>query len=578
MGENKMKILLVLLSIISFAANAQPKWVEGRILVSPKAGLPAAKFAEIIKGHGARGAKKIGQSNLYIVETLHGSERSIVARLKNNPHFRFAELDMIVEPGFAVNDPYYANAWHLPKIDAPTAWDTTQGSGVVVAILDSGVDPNHPDLSPQLVPGWNFYSNNADTSDVYGHGTKVAGTLAAVANNAVGVAGVAGQARIMPIRVSGADGMGSWSAISSGLIYAADHGAKVANASFLGLTDSASTRSAAQYMKDKGGLVIVGGGNTAVLQTYAVTTSMIAVAATDANDGRASWSSYGNYISLSAPGAGIWTTTMGGGYGSVSGTSFSSPVTAGVVALMMAAAPGLPNTQIEKILFQTAVDAGDIGWDQYYGWGRVDAGKAVSTAYSSSPIVIPPAVSVSITSPQAGSTVSGLVNVDTKVDGMVSRVDLMVNRTVVASDTASPYSFVWDSTGALNGTNTLTAKTYDANGVSISSDPVTVNVSNATGGPTFDTTPPTVTIVNPVAGQVSGNVTITVNASDDSPASGLTLQIYVDGALIASGSGSTLSSSWNTKPKKVASGSHEIKAVARDLAGNASSMTVTVIK
>jgi len=572
-----MKILFLFLSLVSFAASAQPKWAEGRILVSPKAGLPVAEFSEVIKGHGAKSARKIGQSGLYIVETPRGSERSIVARLKNNPHFRFAELDMLVQPGLVVNDPYYGSAWHLPKIGTPAAWDTTQGSGVVVAILDSGVDPNHPDLSPQLVPGWNFYSNNSDTRDVYGHGTKVSGTVAAVANNALGVTGVAWQAKIMPIRVSDSAGMGSWSAIASGLIYAADHGAKVANASFLGLTDSASTRSAAQYMKDKGGLVIVSGGNTGVLQNYTATTSMISVAATDGNDMRTSWSSYGSYISLSAPGAGIWTTTWGGGYGAVSGTSFSSPVTAGVVALMMAAAPTLSNLQIEKILFSTATDLGATGRDQYYGWGRVDAAKAVQTSISSTPTPTPTPVTVSIVSPQTGATVSGLVNIDASVSG-AARVDLLVNRTVVASDTASPYSFAWDSTGAVNGQSTLAAVAYDSAGVTKSSDPVTVNVSNATGGPVNDTTAPTVVIVNPVAGRVSGNVTITVNATDDSPASGIKLQIYVDGSQIASGTGGTLSATWNTNPKKVSSGQHVIKAVARDAAGNASAVEVVVTK
>jgi hypothetical protein len=245
---------------------------------------------------------------------------------------------------------------------------------------------------------------------------------------------------------------------------------------------------------------------------------------------------------------------------------------------MMSAAPSLSNLQIEKILFQTAVDLGDMGWDQYYGWGRVDAGKAVLTAYSASPIVIPTPVSVSIVSPQEGATVSGLVSVDTKVDGTVSRVDLMVNRTVVASDTASPYSFVWDSTGALNGQNTLAALAYDSNGTPTSSDPVTVNVANATSVPVKDANAPTVVIVNPVSGRVFGNVAITVNATDDSPASGITIRIYVDGALIASGSGSTLSATWNTNPKKVAAGQHVIKAIARDLAGNTAEASVTVTK
>jgi hypothetical protein len=401
-----------------------------------------------------------------------------------------------------------------------------------------------------------------------------------MANNAQGVAGVAALAKIMPVRVSGSNGYATWSAISQGLIYAADRGVRVANASFLGLTDSSSTRSAAQYMKDKGGLVIVSGGNTGVLQNYAVTTSMVAVAATESNDSRASWSSYGNYISLAAPGAGIWTTTRGGGYGAASGTSFSSPVTAGVVALMMAAKPALPNTQIESLLYSTAVDLGAPGRDPYYGYGRVDAARAVQAAAAAVVAGDTQAPAVSITSPAGGSTVTGLAGVNvTATDNVgVTRVELRANSTTVAVDTSAPFTFIWDSRGVANGMASLVAYAFDAAGNSKASTAVSVNVANGTTTVAKDTIAPQVKIVNPVAGNVSGsNVAISVNASDDNGAAGITHMLYIDGVLKATGKGSTLGYSWNTRPNSVRAGTHAIRAVARDVAGNTSSASVNVI-
>jgi hypothetical protein len=588
-------ILAVFLGLASVISSAEPPegrgpgvkkplgWAKGRILVMPRAGLPEKELAKALGEHGGKG-RKIGQSNLYIVDLPgNASEKAVAARLAHHPAFKFAEIDQEVEPAFIPNDPYYGSAWHLPKIGAPSAWDSSLGSGVTIAILDSGIDPNHPDLSLQLVPGWNFYENNSNTSDVYGHGTKVAGSAAAMANNAQGVAGVAAQAKIMPVRVSSSTGMGSWGAIAAGITYAADHGAKVANASFLGLTDSASVRYAAQYMKNKGGLVIVAAGNTGALQNYAATTSMIVAAATDGNDNRASWSSYGNYVSLAAPGAGIWTTTWGGGYGAVSGTSFSSPITAGVVALMMAAKPVLPNTQIESLLYSTAVDLGTAGRDPYYGYGRVDAARAVQAAAAAVGAGDTQAPAISITSPAGGSTVTGLVGVNVAASDNVgvTRVELRVNSTTVAVDTAAPFAFTWDSAGVPNGMVNLVAYAFDAAGNSKASTAVSVNVANGTTTVIKDTAAPQVKIVNPVAGNVSGNnVPISVNASDDSGASGITHMLYIDGTLKATGKGSTLGYNWNIRNGNVAAGAHTVQVVAKDEAGNSasSSVTVTVVK
>lgn len=583
-GKAAMLACAVGAACLAFAAgatqaapgNTTEDWAKGRVLVMPRAGLSDSQLSKILSAHGGK-AKKIGHTRIYIVELPAGvSEKAVAAQLNHHPHLKFAELDHRVSPDFVANDPYLGSEWHLAKIGTASAWDSSQGAGITVAILDSGVDAAHPDLAGQLVPGWNFYENNSNTADVYGHGTKVAGAAAAAIHNAVGVAGVAGGAKIMPIRVSGSDGYATWSGLTSGIAYAADHGARVANASFLGVSSSASVQNAAQYMKSKGGLVTVSGGNTGVLESYTKTTSMIPVAATDGNDVRTSWSSYGDYIALAAPGAGIWTTTNGGGYGAVSGTSFSSPVTAGVIALMMAANPTLPSTQVESLLFATAVDLGPAGRDAYYGYGRVDAAAAVSAALAATSTADTQAPSVSVTSPAGGSSVSGWVPVDVAASDNVgvSRVELRVNGTTVGSDTSAPFAFSWDSTTVPNGMANIVAYAFDAAGNSKASTAVAVNVANAV---VADTTPPVVRIVSPAAGSTLGTkATVSVSASDDRGNAGIKQTLYIDGALKATATGATLSYSWNTR--KLAGGAHTVTAVATDAAGNTSSVSVQVSK
>lgn len=559
-----------------FSGPDAQAWVKGQILVMPRAGLPAQALARILAAHGGK-AKKIGQSNIYIVKLpANASEKAVVAQLSHNPHLKFAELDRRVASSFVPNDPYYGSQWHLQKIGAALAWDNSHGEGVTIAILDSGVESAHPDLMPKLVAGWNFYENNANTADARGHGTKVAGTAAALGNNATGVSGVAGQAKIMPLRVSDANGYTSYSLITQALTWAADQGAKVANASFSSMAASASIINAAQYMRSKGGLVVVSAGNNGIDENITPTTALIAVSATNSMDAKTSWSSYGNFVTLAAPGEGIWTTQLGGGYGSVSGTSFSSPMTAGVIALMMAANPSLSNTKIEELLIATAVDLGAAGRDLYYGYGRIHAAAAVQAAYAAVPAVDTQAPLVSITSPSAGATVAGIatVNLAASDNVGVARVELQVNGTTVAIDTSAPFGFSWDTTGAPNGMANLVVHAVDAAGNNASSAPVSVNVANETVAPIADTTPPVVNILNPVAGTVKGNVTVSINATDNSGAAGISHALFIDGVRKATGTGATLSYNWNSR--KAAVGPHTIQAVAKDAAGNESSASVKV--
>jgi thermitase len=565
------------------------RFVQGRILVKPMPGLPAAQFEKILQPIGAQKKSSIKGIGVFVVSVPAGAEVKVVQALSRNPHIKFAELDRVLPPSLTPDDPQYANEWHLPDIGATTAWNSSIGTGVTIAILDSGVDPTHPDLQAALVPGYNFYDNNTNTTDVYGHGTEVAGAAAAIGNNGIGVAGVAFTSKIMPIRVTDTSGYGYYSLIASGLTWAADHGARVANISFQGAAGSSTILSAAQYMRNAGGVVVVGAGNTGTLESYPASTAVTAVTAVDGSNNVTSWSSYGSFVDVAAPGVSICTTKMGGGYGCVSGTSVASPVTAGVYALMMAVQPGLQPSQLDSDLFSTAKDLGASGWDQYYGSGLVQADAAVQAAMSTvTSDTTPPTVTIS--SPSNGSNVSGIAAVGVSATDNVSvgKVELYVDNTLLASDISAPYTFNIDTTQYTDGaTLSLVAKAYDGSGNVGTSSTVDVTVAN-------DTTPPTVTIASPASGStVSGSTTISVTATDDTSVAQISLSI--NGKQVALSYGSTLSYSWTVssgstklKPsgKGKGGGTHAststssstatISATATDPAGNASTATVTV--
>jgi len=552
---------------LATATDAQGEYVRGRVLVMPRAGLAQDELAKIVGAHGGK-ARSLGGSGLYLVDLpANASETAVAQQLARNPHLKFAELDRKAPLALASNDPYFGSEWHVAKMGVPSAWDLSQGSGVVVAILDTGVDGTHPDLSSRMVAGWNFYDNNSNTADVYGHGTAVAGTAAATTNNATGVAGIAGQAKIMPLRISDTSGVGYWSMIAQAINYAANNGARVASISYSNLLQSSSILSAAQYMKSKGGLVVIAAGNNGVNENLTPSTSVIPVSATDQNDQITSWSSYGSFVAVSAPGIGIWTTNRGGGYGSWWGTSFSTPATAGTIALMMAAKPGLTGSQVESLLYSTATDLGAGGRDIYYGYGRINADAAVrAAAGSATGDTTPPAASIG--APIAGSIVSGLVavNVNASDNVGVTKVELRVNGTLVATDTGSPYAFSWDSTKVANGTVNLQAVAYDAAGNAGSSATTTVTVSNGTPTP-MDTTPPIVAIVSPSnGGTVSGTVTVSANATDNI---GVTkVEFWINNKLTTTVTSSPYSFNWNTRKL---SGTQTIVAKAFDAAGNSAS-------
>lgn len=554
---------------IPVSSGAVVGWAQGRLLVAPRAGLSDAEFEKILKTHNVVPKGYFRQINTYVLELPAGvSEVAAMKLLRENRNLKYVELDMAMAPAATVNDPSFSSSWALPKIQAPVAWDVTNGSGVTIAILDTGVDGTHPDLAANMVPGWNMYDNNADTSDVHGHGTSVSGTAAMAGNNGAGSAGVAWGARIMPVRVAAPDGYAFTSTIAQGVNWAADNGAKVVNISY-GVSGSAAVQSAAQYLRNKGGVVVVAGGNSGVLEDTAANATLLSVSATDSNDARTSWSTYGNFIDLAAPGLSIYAPTRGGGYANVSGTSFASPITAATVALMMSANSTLSPADIDNILKSTAVDLGTAGFDPYYGAGRIDAAKAVAAARNvmaadtQSPVI-------SITSPNGGKVVS-IVPVDvTYSDNVgVTRAELYVNGIKVISDDVTPFAFAWDTAAYADGAHTLSARAYDAAGNVGTSPSVAVTIAN-------DTIAPLISSSNLTEGMKISRSSQAVSALATDNKSVAKISLTINGKEVAIASGSSLSYSWNTR--KEASGAHSVTVRAWDATANTVSKTVTVYK
>ena len=544
-------------------AKAQ-SFVPGRVLVHFSADVGSARAQQSIAAAGGLKGKEIPHTGVYAVQLPPTADEEAFANaFRNRPGVTFAELDSVVAPqDITPNDPSYPSEWHLSKISAPAAWSTTTGSSTVtIAILDTGVDGTHPDLAPKMVPGWNFYDNNADTSDVYGHGTAVAGTAAASSNNGSGVASIAWNCMIMPVRISDPSGFGSVSAIANGLTWAADHGARVANISYQ-VTGYPTISTAAKYFQSKGGVVTVAAGNGGVFDATAADPYMVTVSATDSSNALASFSNTGNAVDIAAPGVSIYTTNKGGGYGSWSGTSFSAPIAAGAAALVLSSNPSLTGAQAQDALIKSANDLGPAGWDTAFGAGCLNVSRAVSAASGlSSGTTDTTAPTVSFTNPTNGSVASGTVAVQVSASDNVgvSSVSFSVDSTALGSDTAAPYNFTWNTSGVSNGTHTLSTTARDAAGNS-STSTILVSVSNI-----GDTSSPVVSITSPGnGGMLTANVTVTVSVGDNIGV--VRNELYVDGTLAASSTSAPFTTKWATK--KATKGPHTLQCKAYDAAGN----------
>lgn len=561
----------------SWAGAEGPKFVADELLIQVMAGVPESKLAGILSESGATEAGAIPQLQIRVIKVRPEVMDKVKAALERNPLIKFVEKNFIAEGSSTPNDPLYPSQWHLPKISSPQGWDISTGSGVVdIAIIDSGVDPSHSDLAGKLVPGYNFLGGNTDTHDLLGHGTAVAGTAAAMGGNSLGVTGLAWQNPIMPLVVLDSSNYATYSNIAQAITYAADHGVRVINISIGGSSSSSILQNAVNYAWNKGAIIFASAMNNSTSTPYypAACTNVVAVAATDSNDAHAGFSNYGSWVDISAPGVSIYTTNNGGVYGTWNGTSFSSPLTAGLAGLILSLNPVLTNQQVVDIITANADDLGAAGFDQYFGNGRINVYRSLAAVQGAVPQPDTTVPSVSISSPAGGATVSGEVAVAVNAtDNIgVARVELYVNGAVLATDTASPYSFYWDTAGYPDGSYNLEARAYDGAGNIGQSSVVNVTVSNAK-----DTVAPTVSITSPADGSsIAGlkRLIVKVAASDNT---GVTrIDLYIDGALKTTSSSGTLSWTWNMR--NVAAGQHSILAKAYDAAGNSAATAITVYR
>ncbi|MBC7106540.1 MAG: peptidase S8, partial [Firmicutes bacterium] len=298
---------------------------------------------------------EIAPLGVQVVRVPSGTVREKVAAYRAEECVAFAEPDYEAGALFIPNDPYFPSQWGLNNtgqtggtedadLDAPEAWEYSSGSGVRVAVVDTGIDLSHEDLRDKIAVSANF-TNSRTADDGFGHGTHVAGIIGAVTNNGRGVAGTAPGCVLMNVKVLNDRGTGYYSWISRGIVWAADNGARVINLSVGGASPSDTLREAVEYAWAKGAVLVAAAGNNGTSDPVypAYYEPCIAVAATDASDAMAGFSSYGLWVDLAAPGVDIFSTLPDHrsrlrtqNYGFLSGTSMAAPFVSGTAALVWA--------------------------------------------------------------------------------------------------------------------------------------------------------------------------------------------------------------------------------------------------
>jgi thermitase len=496
----------------------QTAHVRGEVLVKFKPGTSQAAIAQLNAAHGATIRGAIPQLGVLRLGLPRGAvEGQVAAAYQRNRHVQYAEPDYIASAVNTPSDPYFTGGfqWNMTKIQAPQAWDLTTGSpSVAVAILDTGVDLSHPDLQGKIVASVNF-SDSATVSDVYGHGTHLAGIVGAATNNGQGVAGLGYNTAVMNVKVMGDNGTGGYGWVAQGVVWAADHGAKAINMSLGAQFGSSTLEDAINYAWNKGVVIVAAAGNNASSTPFypAAYPNVIAVASTDYNDHLAPSSDYGDWVDVAAPGGNIWSTLPNNGYDYRSGTSMASPHVAGLAALVFtrvadANGNGLLNDEVRSCIEKNADNVGLSG----IGSGRINAYKAVQCSSSSplpsptpmatstpspvptatatpppvpTPTATPPSTSdktppqVALQRPEQGQTVKGNVSMSASASDNVGvvRVSFYVDGVLYRTDTSAPYTVSWQSRKWSNGQHATTARAFDAPG-NTSEDTHTVTVQN----------------------------------------------------------------------------------------------------
>lgn len=391
--------IIALSALLFFSTVVNPVLAEGNNGTEDK----AVKVEQVIVKLKDNATGSLKSSNVVSAGTA-GTDRVVTVKVPANESVdefiedlekrndvESVEPDHLVRLSYTPNDPdVVAKQYHHQNIETKKAWDKSKGAAdVVVAVIDDGIDMKHPDLKDQFIFPFDTVNETAASLPVGIHGTHVAGIIGSTIDNNIGGAGVAPHTKIMPINVFGGN-----SAYTSDIIqaihYAVEKGADIINLSLGSYVYNAAFNDAIQFAHKNGVVIVAAAGNEGVSKSYypASYANVISVGSTTSKEVKSTFSNYGEYLDLVAPGSFVYSTLPNNGYGMMSGTSMASPIVAGVAALIMAAEPVLTNVEIENRLFTTADDLGEVGKDSSYGNGRVNARKALKIDFLPAPYVL----------------------------------------------------------------------------------------------------------------------------------------------------------------------------------------------
>jgi subtilisin family serine protease len=389
----------------SYVGKTRYEYSKDKIIVKLNSNMDSYNKNKIFAQTGFKRYKKLFD-NYYLYENDKKIDniKDIIEEIKDLPGVDKVEPDYIAYIQTTPHDPYLKYQYYLANfgqtltvggqkitvkkdcdIKAKGAWDYSTGKDdFIIAVVDSGVDYSHPDLRDKLMDGYNFVVGNPYAIDDNGHGTEMAGIIGATTDNRLGISGICWNCKILPVKVLGANGKGTYSAIALGIRYAVDHGAKIINLSLGGEPPSFILEDAVKYAFNKGVAVFAATGNenkNTVLYPAAYTSYVMAVAASNYNDQRTPYSNHAPEVMVAAPGTYILTTTLQGKYAYVTGTSPATAIVSGIAGLILSLKDTLSPSDLYKVIMYAADDVNkktEPGVDIYFGYGRADAKKSVS--------------------------------------------------------------------------------------------------------------------------------------------------------------------------------------------------------
>lgn len=349
---------------------------EGALLVKLRPDVDWAEGSQLIAATGARQIGSLTPLLTRVVDVPIAQRWTVIRRLASDPRVVSIQPDATADVAVEPKDPLWEKQWGMRKVRAPQAWGMSTGDrSTIIAIVDTGVDPNQPDLAGRVLRGYDFHNNDARPNDDNGHGTAVAGVAAAAGNDRVGIAGLCWKCRILPVKVLNANGSGRHSNIAAGIMWAADQGADVINLSLATPAQSNVMADAVAYARRKGSVLVAAAGNEGTRRKFypAAFPGVISVAATNSADRLYSWSNDGSWIKLAAPGCAL-TTKRGRSWGYWCGTSFATPHVAGAVAIVASEHPNMSRAALESTVLGTATTLRGVQR------GRLDALRALRRA------------------------------------------------------------------------------------------------------------------------------------------------------------------------------------------------------